>query len=326
MTTIADLGEQEVLKRLHRFCAQEVGDDAAVQSLPAQQQLVVTTDVLVDGVHFSDRTLSPLDLGWRAAAVNLSDLAAMGSVPLGITVGLTLPPHTPWPWLEAVYQGLSDCLGTYGGAVLGGDLCRGLHRSLAITALGTVHQHRALYRDRAQVGQALVSTGIHGASRAGLALLLGELETSSSVQAWTVAHQRPIPRFDAIAVLNGLNPNINTVAAMDTSDGLADAVIQMCTQSQVGAALMRSQLPMPSGLVDAVGLATATQWTLYGGEDFELLLSLPQPMATEFIQQLPGSQIVGYITAKPDICLVDDMTHGPDIYLDQSQGFQHFDA
>lgn len=326
MTTIADLGEQEVLKRLHRFCAPEVGDDAAVQSLPAHQQLVVTTDVLVDGVHFSDRTLPPVDLGWRAAAVNLSDLAAMGAAPLGLTVGLTLPPHTSWPWLEAVYQGVSDCLSTYGGAVLGGDLCRGPHRSLAITALGTVRQHRALYRDRAQVGQALVSTGIHGASRAGLALLLGELDTSNSGQTWIKTHQRPVPRFDAIAVLNSLSPNINTVAAMDTSDGLADAVIQMCTQSQVGATLVRSQLPMPPGLVDVVGLATATQWTLYGGEDFELLLSLPQPMATAFIQQLPGSQIVGHTTAKPDICLVDDITHGPDIDLDQSQGFQHFNA
>ncbi|MEM1240267.1 MAG: AIR synthase related protein, partial [Cyanobacteria bacterium P01_H01_bin.26] len=89
--TVADLGEHEVLRRLHRFCAPVVGDDGAVKSLPTGEQLVVTTDVLVEDVHFCDRTLPPLALGWRAAAVNLSDLAAMGAAPMGLTVGLTLP-------------------------------------------------------------------------------------------------------------------------------------------------------------------------------------------------------------------------------------------
>ena len=245
-TTIADLGELEVLKRLRRFCAQGIGDDAAIQSLPDGQQLVVTTDVLVDRVHFSDRTLSPRDLGWRAAAVNLSDLAAMGAEPLGLTIGLTLPPPTHWAWLESVYEGISACLETYGGEVLGGDLCRGPHRSLAITALGAVSAHQALYRHRAQADQSLVSTGIHGASRAGLALLLGELAGAKDTgQRWIAAHQRPRPRFDAIATLRCLTPTVAAVAAMDSSDGLADAVIQICHQSQVGATLIKSQLPTP---------------------------------------------------------------------------------
>lgn len=329
MTTIAELGEHEVLRRLRQFCTAVVGDDAAVQSLPAGKQLVVTTDVLVDGVHFSDRTLPPLDLGWRAAAANLSDLAAMGAVPLGLTVGLTLPPDTPWPWLEAVYQGLAHCLQTYGGGIIGGDLCRGPHRSLAITALGTVAQDQALYRHQAQPGQTLVCTGVHGASRTGLALLLKELTLAdgeaSEVQKWIAAHQRPVPRFDAIAILyNQTNFNPKTIAAMDSSDGLADAVIQICDQSQVGATLHRSQLPIPPGLANAVGAATAEQWTLYGGEDFELVLSLPADLANALITQLPGSQIIGQTTVDPKIRLVDDIDQGTDIFLDQRQGYQHF--
>ncbi|MEA5463353.1 thiamine-phosphate kinase [Leptothoe sp. PORK10 BA2] len=340
-STIAELGEHEVLRRLHRFCGAMVGDDGALQALPPGEQLVVTTDVLVDGVHFCDRTLPPLDLGWRAAAVNLSDLAAMGAKPLGLTIGLTLPAHTSWPWLETVYQGLTDCLGQYGGAILGGDLCRGDHRSLAITALGSVQPHQALYRHRAQPGQVLVTTGVHGASRAGLALLLGELDgaldetweqsnpSSITRQTWITAHQRPIPQFEAIATLRRLhtqteNAPADAPACMDTSDGLADAVIQICRQSQVGATLLRSQLPIPPGLVDAVGTTTAAQWTLYGGEDFELVLSLSPAMAEAFVQQHPGSQIIGHTTRAHQIRLRDDLTQGPDVALDQGQGYQHF--
>lgn len=326
-STIAELGEHKVLKRLRRFCAPIVGDDGAVQSLPEGERLVVTTDILVDGVHFSDRTLPPKQLGWRAAAVNLSDLAAMGATPLGLTIGLTLPPETPWPWLESLYQGMASCLERHGSAIIGGDLCRGDHRSLAITALGSVLPHRALYRNRAQAGHRLVTTGIHGASRAGLALLLGELEGSGHhSQAWIDAHQRPMPRFDAIAILREFTLKAGqTIAAMDTSDGLADAVLQICSQSGVGARLRRSQLPVPPGLAAVVEAETAENWALYGGEDFELVLSLPTELAEAFVEQLPGSQVIGHVTATTGVVLVDDVDQGADIQLQQSLGYQHFE-
>lgn len=344
--TIAQLGEHEVLRRLRKFCSAVVGDDGAVQELPTGEQLVVTTDVLVDGVHFCDRTLPPADLGWRAVAVNLSDLAAMGATPLGLTIGLTLPPDTPWSWVNELYEGMAHCLNCHGGDIIGGDLCRGKHRSLAITALGTVKPHQALYRHQAQPGQILVATGIHGASRAGLALLLNELPPqnipNNLAEQWIAAHQRPTPRFDAIAILrrlygdsmaamdtsDGLADAVisSPIAAMDTSDGLADAVIQICRQSQVGATLRRSQLPIPPGLSDVVSPATARQWTLYGGEDFELVLSLPPEIAPHFVDQLPGSHIIGQTTVEPEICLVDDVNQGPQVHLDQNQGYQHFES
>ena len=324
--TVADLGEHEVLRRLRRYCATVVGDDGAVQSLSAGEQLVVTTDVLVDGVHFCDRTLPPRPLGWRAAAVNLSDLAAMGATPRGLTVGLTLAPNTPWVWVEALYQGLNDCLDHFGGAIIGGDLCRGEHRSLAITALGAVPTHQVLYRHRAQANQTLVTTGVHGASRAGLALLLGELAlTGPLAEKWIKAHQRPVPRFDAVAMLRKHLPPSASVAAMDTSDGLADAVIQICRQSGVGATLLRSRLPIPPGLSDRVGKSTAENWTLYGGEDFELVLSLPPEVAAGFVETQPASQIIGYTTLETDIRLVDDVDQAPNIDLTQNQGYQHFE-
>ncbi|WP_035992770.1 thiamine-phosphate kinase [Leptolyngbya sp. KIOST-1] len=330
--TIADLGELGLLQRLFRFCPGDVvGDDGAVVAVPPDQRLVVTTDVLVDGVHFSDRTTSPADVGWRAVSANLSDLAAMGATPLGITVGLSLPGHTPLAWVEELYQGMAACLARWGGAVLGGDLCRADTRSIAITALGSVPSDRALYRHRAQPGQAIVATGDHGLSRAGLELLLHP-ERGSGVAAadrdrWIAAHQRPQPRFDAIAALwdvVGTGAEAAAIAAMDSSDGLANAVLQIGQASGVGASLQASELPIDPAVAAWVGRSQAIDWCLYGGEDFELVLCLPWPVAESLRGRLgQPCAIVGETTSTPAVEL-----HSADStrVLRFDQGFQHFTA
>ena len=170
---VRELGEQGLLRRLLAFCPPEiVGDDAAVLTVQSGRSLVVTTDVLVDGVHFSDRTTAPEDAGWRAAAANLSDLAAMGAMPLGITVGLAVPGDLTVDWVERMYAGLTQCLQSYGTAIVGGDICRSSVTSISITALGEVDPDRIIRRATAQPGNAIVVTGYHGGSRAGLELLL----------------------------------------------------------------------------------------------------------------------------------------------------------
>ncbi|NEP48838.1 MAG: thiamine-phosphate kinase, partial [Moorea sp. SIO3C2] len=178
---LKDIGEQGLLERLQPFCPPGiVGDDGAVIPPPESgQSLVITTDVLVNGVHFSDRyggisqcTTSPEDAGWRAAAANLSDLAAMGASPLGITVGLSLTGDVAVSWVERLYQGMTQCLNQYNTPIVGGDICRSPVISIAITAFGQVYPDRAIRRTGAKVGHAIVVTGVHGASRAGLELLL----------------------------------------------------------------------------------------------------------------------------------------------------------
>lgn len=336
--SLAELGERAVLAKLRRYCASAVGDDAFVQTLPADQALVVTTDVLIDGVHFSDRTLPPYALGWRAAAVNLSDLAAMGAEPVGITVAAGLPPTTEWGWLDSVYQGMQACLGDYGGEILGGDLARSAVRSFSITALGRVAPQGAMYRHSAQPGQAIVVTGYHGAARAGLAVLLDEFAAApldpALSRAWVAAHQYPTPRFDAIAQLSQLaqadasNPdyrNFNNFAGMDSSDGLANAVMQLCRTSGVGAKIVRSQLPIPPGLSQVVGQTTAEDWTLYGGEDFELVMCLPPQIADDLVTHLGGSSaVIGQTTAPPEIILVENLADSGGEPLSRDREFQHF--
>ncbi len=297
--TVADIGELALIERLKPFCAEgSIGDDAALMPTRADHQIVVTTDVLSEDVHFSDRTTPPYAVGWRAAAANLSDLAAMGASPLGITVGLGLPDSTPLSWVEALYQGMADCLKAYGGAIVGGDLCRTKQRTVSITALGEVVPSQAIRRHSAIPGMTVVVTGPHGASRAGLALLLGEFALSSNScddgiacnNDWIKAHQLPVPRFDAVAALRDLISGLGAthpypaVAGMDSSDGLANALLQISESAQVGMDIVSTDIPLPAGLSEAVGEQTALEWALYGGEDFELVMCLPDAIAQPFVK------------------------------------------
>ncbi|PSN18724.1 thiamine-phosphate kinase [filamentous cyanobacterium CCP5] len=325
--TVRDLGELGLLNRLRQFCPSEmIGDDAAVLTVPSDKRLVVTTDVLVEGVHFSDRTTPPEDVGWRAVAANLSDLAAMGAEPLGITIGLSLPGDCPVAWVEGLYQGMGECLQRFGGEIVGGDLCRAKTVSVAITALGSVEPARALYRTGARPGQAIMATGYHGSSRAGLEVLLhpdlAEGVSAAAKDRWITAHRRPHPRFDAVQVLQDLLPTGEAIAAMDTSDGLANAVMQIAQMSNVGAAVEQAQLPIDPDLVTWQG-DQAVEWALYGGGDFELVLCVPPAVATELVRRLgDAAAIVGSITEGKEVLFTSPA--GDAIPLSLEQGFQHF--
>lgn len=251
LLTLADCGELELIARLRPYCHRElIGDDAAVLTPPVGEQLVVSTDVLVEGVHFSlgmadvPVTMTPVDVGWRSLAANLSDLAAMGALPLGLTVGLAAPPNCPVATIEGIYQGMAACGQAYGTSIIGGDTCRSRVLSLSITVLGSAPAERIIYRDRARVGDVIVVTGIHGASRAGLECLLhpqwaGTLPEELR-QAWIQTHQRPRPRLDVVQWLRQqvCPPRI---AGMDSSDGLAAAVLQiLSSQWRRGCSLGRT--------------------------------------------------------------------------------------
>ncbi|MBE9032294.1 thiamine-phosphate kinase [filamentous cyanobacterium LEGE 11480] len=311
--TIAQLGEQGLLKLVQSFCPTEiVGDDAAVLATQPGASIVVTTDVLVDSVHFSDQTTPPHSAGWRAIAANLSDLAAMGAMPTGITVGLGLPPDTPVPWVESLYQGMSDCLSQFGGAIVGGDVVRSPVRTIAITAFGQVSPANVIQRSAAKVGDVILVTGPHGLSRAGLECLLKADTTLPDAGTWRKAHQYPQPRFD----VSGQCRNFR-VAGMDSSDGFADAVLQICRSSQVGATI--THLPIPVTLLNH---PQATDWTLYGGEDFELVLCLAPGQAQQLLTQFPGAMIVGQIIAGSQVQVATP--NAAVITLSLDAGFRHF--
>nr|WP_242063439.1 thiamine-phosphate kinase [Nostoc sp. FACHB-892] len=326
---------------MQRFCPPEIiGDDAAVLVTAPEQSLVVTADMLIDGVHFSNVTTSPEDAGWRAAAANLSDLAAMGASPLGITVGLGLPGEVRVSWVERLYQGMTECLQKYNTSIVGGDVVRSPVTTLAITAFGQVNPSQIIRRSAAVVGDAIVVTGIHGASRAGLELLLhpelGQNLKDTERTALIRAHQRPQPRLDVLPILwKILTPNSQLltpnsqflIAGMDSSDGLADAIIQICRASSVGAVLERREIPVAKTFNHWLTQEQALEYALYGGEDFELVLCLPEELASALVQHLgEGAAIIGSITSGSTVLLHDEQKKFPDQVLSLSQGFQHFNS
>ena len=346
--TLAELGEQQILQWLQRFCPPElIGDDGAAipwrspaQILTPDQQdhLVVTTDVLVDGVHFSDRTTPPHSVGWRAAAANLSDLAAMGADPIGLTVGLALPGITPWAWVEGVYRGLTDCGDHYKTPIVGGDLCRSTVATISITALGRAERSQLIQRSALCPGDYLIATGVHGASRAGLELLLNSQDNSPSTvtklqqDAWIYSHQYPQPRLDWLPTLRHLQKMSDSglerraIAGMDSSDGLADAVVQLCRASGCGAEIWGDRLPMPQGLENWVGESKARHWMLYGGEDFELVLGLPK-VALRQLENFDAGlnfDVIGQAVDGQEMKILSQVGGGGSASLSLSQGYQHF--
>ena len=336
LETLAHLGESELIRRLGAFApAGQFADDAALLSAGGEGALVVNTDVLVEGLHFSEATTAAADVGWRAAAANLSDLAAMGCTEVvGLTVGLVAPAFTPWAWVEGVYGGLRAALDTYGGVLLGGDCSGGAQRILAVTAIGRLGaclspagDHAAdqavesgtsatatepgssawavIRRGDGRPGDRLVCTGTHGLSRLGLALLQGDIAAEPAAlldpdlrERAIAAHRRPLPRFDAVRALIGCRPAAFPwrVGGCDSSDGLAAAAAAIAASSGCSARLERIALPLDPAMA---GLPNAEAWCLGGGEDFELVLALTPAWAEALIAALPGTTRIGELVAGP---------------------------
>lgn len=232
-----------------------IGDDAAVLQPPGGLMLLAT-DAVVAGVHADLSVVGMDDLGWKALAVNVSDLAAMGGRPLHAVVAVAGPPTTE---LDPLYRGLAEAADEYGCPVVGGDLANAVQLVVAVAVTGTTDGHPAVLRSGARPGHHVYVTGPLGGSAAGLAAL----RTGGSPEAAQVinAHRRPLARVkEGQAVRDG-----GGSAMIDVSDGLAIDVGRLADASSVGVAL--DQVPVAQG--------AALEAALGGGEDYELLFCAP---------------------------------------------------
>lgn len=246
-----------------------IGDDAAILRAPDNNQLVVTTDTLVEGIHFL-KDIDPKVLAYKSVAVNLSDLAAMGADPAWLTLALTLP-KSDEAWLAGFAEGLNQICEYYGIALVGGDTTRG-PLTITLTAMGHVPSDRGIYRHGANPGDWIFVTGTLGDSAAGLKLLTGDLSCDEDLKEFLVTkHLRPVPRVLAGRSLRGI-----ASACMDLSDGLAGDIKHICKASEVSAHINIEQLPLSSALQQAVGEANAQSLAIVGGEDYELLFTVPE--------------------------------------------------
>jgi len=316
------LSEFDIIERYfsHRAAARAdvvlgIGDDAALLQVPADRQLVVAMDTLVAGRHFPPQTAA-FDIGWKALAVNLSDLAAMGADPAWATLSLTLP-DADEAWLAGFADGFFALAERYRVELVGGDTTRG---PLAVTVQvhGLVEPGRALRRSGARAGQQLFVTGTPGDAACALQTLLsGEAVTPALLQRLN----RPEPRVDFGVALAG---KVTGAAAIDISDGLLADLGHILDAGQCGATLWIDRLPRSAGLA-SVQDETALACQLYGGDDYELCFSLDPERAGQLEalarqQQLAVTRI-GVLESQPGIrCRREDGS----LYTPQGAGFDHF--
>lgn len=243
-----------------------IGDDAAVTRLAAGCELVTATDALIEGVHFP-RDTPPRALGHRCLAVNLSDLAAMGAEPLWATLALSLPAPQA-RWLREFSRGLFALADRHGVALIGGDTVRG-PLAMSVTVCGRVRQGRFVTRSGAQPGDWLYVTGNPGDAVAGR-LLLGQAQRHRGSGQLRRRFLYPEPRVGEGRALVGI-----ASAMMDVSDGLHDDVGKLLGASGCGAELDIGNLPLSPGLRRFAGIEQARELALGGGDDYELLFTVP---------------------------------------------------
>ncbi|WP_379653849.1 thiamine-phosphate kinase [Pseudoxanthomonas sp. UC19_8] len=246
-----------------------IGDDAALLAMPPGMALVVTADTLNAGVHFFP-DVAPADLGWKALAVNLSDLAAMGARPAWCTLSLSLPQADP-AWIDGFLDGFCDLAARHGIALVGGDTTRG-PLSVSITAMGHVEAGHALRRDGARVGDEIWVTGTPGDAAAALQSLLSGAAVDRALRARL---DRPTPRVEAGRGLLGL-----ASACVDISDGLLADLGHLCQRSGVGAQVQLEQLPVSRALA-AFRPQLRWAWQAGGGDDYELCFTAAPTRADE---------------------------------------------
>lgn len=327
---IADLGEFGLIQYLTRKWPWGlVGDDAAWLPLPPGEQgpLLFTTDMMLEEVHFSRRFSSPYDVGWKAVAVNVSDIAAMGGVPWMAVISLGADSSWSVEELAELYDGMQAAAETYGVVLAGGDTVKsrqGLILNLALT--GWQRGPAPLGRDRARPGQLLAVTGPLGAAAAGLAWLQagGDGDNSSLVGEAVTWHRRPRPQLAAGCWL--AEQQLAT-SANDISDGLAREVQEICTASGVGCRIELAAIPVHEGacLVARQLGQDPLEWALQGGEDFQLLFTCAEKDWSRIEQGLKerGCQpaCIGSI-APPEAGLILLAADGPKPW--PTGGYDHF--
>jgi thiamine-monophosphate kinase len=293
-----------------------IGDDGAVVRVPPGVELVLTSDTLVAGVHFSE-DIPPEDLGYRALAVNLSDLAAMGARPAWATMALTLP-QAEEAWLAAFAQGFFELAQRFSVALIGGDLTRG-PLSITVQMHGFVPEGRALRRSGAQAGHYIYVTGTLGDAALALTPRLAEL--TDTYRPYLLGRlYRPSPRISEGMILRAI-----ASSAIDISDGLVADLGHILETSHVGAVLEVDRLPLSTALQKIKDKKYGWELALTGGDDYELCFTLP-PEHQAVLESKRSDfactvSCIGRIEVERGLrCIEHDGTP----YIPQGAGYRHF--
>lgn len=314
-TEISTIGEFGLIKRLteqikivNPSTVKGVGDDAAILDYPNEKEVLVTTDMLMEGVHF-DLTYTPLKhLGYKAAVVNFSDIYAMNGTPKQITVSLAISKRFTIELIEEFYDGVKLACENYNVDIIGGDTTSSLTGfAISITCLGEVDKGKAVLRSGAKDTDLICVTGNLGASYMGLQLLEREKAVFSKANATDVQPDfsgkeyilerqlKPEARKEVVEELKKLN--ITPTSMIDVSDGLSSELMHICSQSNTGCRIYADKLPIDyqtAIMAEELNISALT-CALNGGEDYELLFTIPLAQHEE-VSKIDGVKVIGHIT------------------------------
>ena len=324
--TLENIGEKELINRLRKFMPKNQASDDCALIKTKNDNLLVNNDSLVENVHFNDITICPQDLGWKAVVSNLSDLLSSGSKKtLGITISLILPSKTEWVWVEELYKGMNKALKAYGGIILGGDCSKGNQKTISITAFG-IQGELELRRNACKTDEIILTTGIHGLSKLGF-MIQNKMNFNSDFSLNKRLISKSIEQFCRPKVypnfLNNLlktrpNKKIKKIGCTDSSDGLFQAIQDLAIASNCKAIINYDKIPKdkywPKG----------DEWDEYyffGGEDYELVFSLPAKWAKSLSKLDDNINAIGFFTnGEPSIEFKDNKKNK---LLDNTP-FKHF--
>ena len=320
-----DIGEKELINRLGKFMPKNQTSDDCAFIKTTNENLLVNSDCLVENIHFSDLTICPEDLGWKAVVSNISDLLSSGSKKtIGITISLILPAKTEWVWVEELYKGINKALKKYGGIILGGDCSKGNQKTISITALG-IQGELKLRRNACSPGEIILTTGIHGLSKLGFMVQnkinFNNISLSERLIKKSIAHFcRPqiYPNFLTNILKTRSNSKITKIGCTDSSDGLFQAVQDLAIASNCKAVMNYEKIPKdkdwPKG-------DKWDEYYFFGGEDYELVFSLPKEWAKKLSNLDQNVTEIGFfIKGKPSIEFKDNKKNK----LLNNTPFKHF--
>ncbi|MEQ6378712.1 thiamine-phosphate kinase [Bacillaceae bacterium S4-13-58] len=302
-----------------------IGDDAAVFKSLSGQNIVQAVDTMVEEVHFSKRTMSPSDIGYRSLAANISDLAAMGSIPAYFLVSIVIPDHWEENELQELYMGMKELADLYQMDLIGGDTVSGKQLVLTITVIGFVPEGFQRYRSSAQPGDVVFVTGTLGDSAYGLHILTNETNDEINEKKYFLKrHRRPTPRI----AFSHITKDIKRMALNDISDGISSESHELAEASNVDIWLEEANLPIHPELRAApLSNEMKAKFILHGGEDFELI-GTASPHDWEKIKKLADQERIP--VSKIGIVKVKQKTE-PQVWLNTNdhwrllnrQGYTH---
>jgi len=323
---IKDIGEKELINRLAKFMPKnQTSDDCALIKAPSEK-LLINNDSLVENVHFNDFTICPHDLGWKAVISNISDLLSSGSYKtIGITISLILPSKTEWTWVEELYKGIDKALKKYGGIILGGDCSLGNEKIISITAIG-IQGELELQRSACKPGEIILTTGIHGLSKLGFMMQsklnsdndvsLNERLIKKSIQHF--CRPKLYPNFLKNLLKTRSNRKIMRIGCTDSSDGLFQAIEDLAVASKCKAIINYEKLPKYKNWPEG---DKWDEYYFFGGEDYELVFSLPKKWAKKLSRLDKNIYEIGYFSnGEPSIEFKDSNKNK----LLKNTPFKHF--